>query len=968
MSELEELFEAVRSACSAATWSRGVELVRAEAVSGEAGSGDEIALRVATRGGLVAPRVSLYPEQSDWECECPSREQACEHVAAAVIALRRGLEQAGTQDPTLGRIGYRLSRCPEGLALERAVVSDAGSQRLETTLAAIASGRVSGPRFVATPADLEIERCLGWHRQGPLPRGLLPKLLAELASCPDVELDGQPVRASGERLAPVASVEDDGDALRLRVERHPGVSELIGSDVVLCGDVLRPRGDAHLTGRELEELGRGRRFAPEDFAELVTEILPSLEGRIAVEVRSARLPRTIAAEPRILLEVRREGEALCVLPTLVYGDPAIARVDGSRLVPFGDAVPRRDIDAERALTRRLQNALELLPGRRLRVDGTEAVALAEELRRWPGEIRGRAHRDFFRAPPLEPAVRISDADFQVSFTAAGDDGTPRHADPGRVLRAWREGAALVGLEGGGFSPLPSDWLERHGARVADLLAAREASGRLPACALPDLARLCDELSEPRPPALGRLRSLLEAAEGLPPAALPGDLAAQLRDYQRHGVDWLCALRDAGLGALLADDMGLGKTLQALCALRGRSLVVAPTSVIPNWASEARRFRPGLRCAVYHGPGRALDPEAELTVTSYAVLRLDVETLSARSWDTLVLDESQALKNPESQLARAAQRLDARFCLALTGTPVENRLDELWSQFHRLNRGLLGSRRDFEERYARPIQRGEAGAAARLRERIAPFVLRRLKRQVARELPPRTDTVLHAELSPAERAVYDAVRAATLPALVERLGAGGGVLQALEALLRLRQAACHPALVPGQTAQSSAKLEVLLEALEEIVAEGHKALVFSQWTALLDLLEPQLRCAALDFARLDGATRDRAGVVGRFQQPDGPPLLIASLKAGGVGLNLTAADHVFILDPWWNPAAEDQAADRAHRIGQDRPVMVYRLVARDTVEERILALQQHKRELAEAALGAAEQAASVTREDLLALLA
>jgi len=252
-------------------------------------------------------------------------------------------------------------------------------------------------------------------------------------------------------------------------------------------------------------------------------------------------------------------------------------------------------------------------------------------------------------------------------------------------------------------------------------------------------------------------------------------------------------------------------------------------------------------------------------------------------------------------------------------------------------------------------------------KIRPFVLRRMKRDVAPELPPRTDSVLHVELDEAERAVYDAVRAATKREVAERLGHGDSVLAALEALLRLRQASCHSGLVPGQEAERSSKVERLLEALEDVVADGHKALVFSQWTGFLDRVEPHLRAAGIAFTRLDGQTRDRGEVVAEFQGPDGPPVMLVSLKAGGTGLNLTAADHVFLLDPWWNPAVEDQAADRAHRIGQDRPVMVYRMVAKDTVEERILALQEKKRALSDAALGDADQAVALTRDELLALL-
>ncbi len=427
------------------------------------------------------------------------------------------------------------------------------------------------------------------------------------------------------------------------------------------------------------------------------------------------------------------------------------------------------------------------------------------------------------------------------------------------------------------------------------------------------------------------------------------------------------MRQAGLGALLADDMGLGKTLQTLCALKGRTLVVAPTSVLHNWAGEIDRFRPGLSQAIYHGPKRELDPDVDVTLTTYAILRLDADKLAAEKWETIVLDEAQAIKNPESQVAAAAFGLEADFKVTLTGTPVENRLEELWSQFHFLQRGVLGGRKEFQERYAAPVAAGDAGATDRLRRKVRPFVLRRLKQEVAPDLPPRTEVVLRCDLGEAERTAYDTIRAATLKEVVAKLQEGGGVMAALEALLRLRQASCHASLVPGHEAAGSAKLDLLLETLDSVVAEDHKALVFSQWTSLLDLTEPHLRRAGIPFTRLDGSTRDRGAVVDEFQSPDGPPVMLVSLRAGGTGLNLTAADNVFLLDPWWNPAVEQQAADRAHRIGQLRPVIVHRLVARETVEERILELQESKRALADAALGEGDRAASLGREELLDLL-
>jgi SNF2 family DNA or RNA helicase len=539
-----------------------------------------------------------------------------------------------------------------------------------------------------------------------------------------------------------------------------------------------------------------------------------------------------------------------------------------------------------------------------------------------------------------------------------------------VLAAWRGGEPLVPLLEGGFAPLPAEWLARHGALVADLLDARDERGTLARAALPALARLAEELGEPPPPALDALAPLYARDRAIPSAPLPSDLAATLRGYQREGVDWLVFLREAGLGALLADDMGLGKTLQALAALRGRTLVVCPASVVHNWLAEARRFRPGLRAVAFHGAGRSIDREAELVVTTYAILRLDADLLAAEAWDTVVLDEAQAIKNPDSQTARAAFRLAAPFRVAMTGTPVENRLEELWSLLRFANPGLLGRLDGFLERYARPIAAGEPGAAERLRAAIRPFVLRRLKRDVAPELPPRTEVALYCTLAADERAAYDAILAATRDEVVARLRAGGGTLEALEALLRLRQAACHRGLLPGQSAETSSKVELLLETLETALAEGHKALVFSQWTSLLDLLEPPLARAGIAPLRLDGSTRDREGVVRAFQSEAGPPVMLVSLKAGGTGINLTAADHVVLFDPWWNPAAEDQAADRTHRIGQDRPVLVTRLVAEGTVEERILALQERKRALAEAALGTGggvPEAGGLTRDDLLDLL-
>jgi superfamily II DNA or RNA helicase len=910
---------------------------------------------------------------------------------AAAAAPRAAVPGAGKTD----RLVYRLSRAEGGgLTFQRLVVRNDNTARLlERSLASVLAIPLEAARIRVEPVDHVVDRLLTQRPlKGVVPPDRLDGLLKALEPARNVLLGAQLVSISSERVLPRVVVEDRGADVVLTIDKDPRVSEVLAPGVALCGDVVCRLGETALTGPRLEDLPQVKLFPPANLGELTGKVLPELSRRFTVDVRSARVPRIDPTlKPRISLELEAPEGGLSVLPTLVYGAPPTVRIDQGRMVHLQGPVPVRDEPAEQKLLHSLRDQLNMAPGRRVTVHGKEAAQLADKLKRWRGGVTGEGARlvsgdakltpklslDAPPVPPLpgapaEAGAPLPRVGFSFTFEVEGaGPGGPREVDGEAVVRAWKEGLGLVPLEGGGWAPLPEKWLRTHGQRVADLLAARDAGGKLGAHALPQLGELCEELEHPPPPGLERLAPLVQGFERLPDAPLPADLTASLRPYQKLGVSWLTFLRSAGLGGVLADDMGLGKTLQTICILGKGSLVVAPTSVLPNWEAEVKRFRPSLKVAVYHGAGRTLDPEADVTLTTYALLRLDAEALAERAWSTVVLDEAQAIKNPDSQVARAAYGLQADFRVALSGTPVENRLEELWSLMHFTNRGLLGGRRDFRERWEEPVAAGKKGAAEALRARIRPFVLRRLKRDVAPELPPRTESVLHVTLEERERAVYDAVFAATREEVVSMLDGGGSVMKALEALLRLRQAACHVGLVPGQTAKSSSKVKALLDALSQAVEEGHKALVFSQWTSLLDRVEPALQEAGLPFLRIDGSTSDRGGMVSRFQAADGPPVMLISLKAGATGLNLTAADHVFLLDPWWNPSVEAQAADRAHRIGQQRPVMVYRLVSQGTVEEKILALQAQKRALFEAALGGGEGGGAggvgLTRDDLLQLL-
>ena len=463
--------------------------------------------------------------------------------------------------------------------------------------------------------------------------------------------------------------------------------------------------------------------------------------------------------------------------------------------------------------------------------------------------------------------------------------------------------------------------------------------------------------------------------------LPGNLQAALRPYQEEGYAWAVRLADAGFGAVLADDMGLGKTLQALAVLLARAaggpaLVVAPTSLGGNWLAEARRFAPSLKVQVFGEGERSALIEAagagEVIVVSYQLLLIHAAEFGARQWHTLVLDEAQAIKNATAKRSQAAFELQADFRLALSGTPIENRLSELWSIMRVCNPGLLGSLKQFNERFAGPIERDRNRQAQRtLRRLIAPFILRRTKAQVLDDLPPRTELTLAIAPDATERAHYEVLRRQALAAAEQAVASdkpGQAQLNILAQLTRLRRAACDPRLVSPGLGLVGAKVQAFGELAAELVANGHKALVFSQFVDFLALLREPLDAAGIAYQYLDGSTpaAERSARVAAFQRGEGDLFLI-SLKAGGFGLNLTLADYVVIADPWWNPAAEDQASGRAHRIGQLRPVTVYRLVNQGTLEEKIVALHQSKRELADSVLDGGEVGGVMRPEELVALM-
>ena len=790
----------------------------------------------------------------------------------------------------------------------------------------------------------------------------------------------------------------------LLTDTHAAPFEDFGASAWI--ETLRREGELVVPAADREELMR---------ALLDTPRLPRLD--VAEELRYEE----VRGEPKPRLRVRSPERNEGHHPSRLVGELSFEYED--EIVAASTPSPRiyreetrrlllRDIEAERAAERTLRDlgfrdppayvynydtplgVLELLPRFLPRVVNTLTEA------GWRVEADGKVYRQPSGAFDIE--VRSGVDWFELHGGADFGEQTAALPD---LLKALRRGDNAVRLDDGTYGMLPEKWLNQYG-RLAELGEAegdhvrfrRTQVGVLDALLASQPEASCDE-------SFRRLRDQLHGFEGVDPADPPDTFTGELRGYQREGLGWMRFLQGFDFGGCLADDMGLGKTVQVLALLESRrqrrtgrkqpkkddppppSLAVVPRSLVHNWAQEAARFAPKLRVLAHHGPGRTRGHEHfndyDLVITTYGTLRRDAADFAEQRFDYAVLDEAQAIKNHKTASAKAARLIRADYRLALTGTPIENRLSDLWSIFEFLNPGMLGTASVFQRGIGGGNGNGngaKAGASGGgdeatrqvLARALRPFILRRTKEQVAGDLPEKTEQTLYCDLPRKQRRQYDELRdhyRRSLLSRVEEKGLNRSKMHVLEALLRLRQAACHPGLIDKSRAgEPSAKLDTLIPQLAEVVGEGHKALVFSQFTTLLRLVRDRLDSEKLVYEYLDGRTRKRGPRIERFQNDPDCGLFLISLKAGGLGLNLTAADYVFLLDPWWNPAVEAQAIDRTHRIGQTRRVFACRLIARDTVEEKVLELQNSKRDLADAIINADNNLLSrLSREDLQLLL-
>ena len=914
-------------------------------------------LRVTARPGMRGARGAWIKGQASWG--------RLDHLDAAVnaVAELNALSRLAASSSGYGWYGHGSD---EWIALDE-VPSAALWPQLRSIqragVALVSAGRAQHPVVLAaaeTRAQLEVVA----------PRKGL-RVQAALAGVPD-ELAGLPRWPVGDPAVAMAYVEDrDGPAERITLvplaEPVPGsVRALLGRKAALA-----------IGADERESFER--------------DYLPRLQAVLLVVCPDGSF--AVPARPRSVLELRVAHGGHDARLSWRWDRTATR----GQVEPAWEAGVLSAVQEVLGVSEGLGGAGAALPDDRLLRGGEAVVFVAEVLPRLR-EVGGVRVVD---AGDL-PEYRAAESAPVISLRSGDDDGTDwfdLHAtvsidgedvDFTELFTALTLGEPVLALPSGTYFPLDAPEFDRLRAIIdeAKALADRPVD-RL------RLSRynvdLWEELVE-----LGvvaaqevewwlRVRSISDAAV-MTPVAPPAGLRATLREYQEHGLAWLHFLRRNGLGGILADDMGLGKTVQTIAMMEiAREenpdmppfLIVAPTSVVGNWASECARFAPGLRVVTITSAasrrGATLDETvagAHVVVTSYALFRIENDDYRARAWSALVLDEAQQIKNHASQGYRAARMLGAPFTLAITGTPMENNLLELWSLVSLVAPGLLGSKTQFTEFYRTPIEKqNDADRLAVLRRRLRPFLLRRTKELVASELPPKQETILEVDLHPKHRHLYDRRfqrERQKLLGLVDDVTANR--FQIFRSLTLLRQLALDPALV-GEGEAPSAKLDALTDLLVEATEEGHRVLVLSQFTRFLDAARQRAEDAGVSCAYLDGSTTNRQRVIDGFRSGDAATFFV-SLKAGGFGLNLVEADYVVLLDPWWNPAVEEQAIDRAHRIGQTRPVIVYRLVARDTIEQKVVALKDAKAQLFERVLDGGEAAlggGALTADDIRSLV-
>jgi SNF2 family DNA or RNA helicase len=929
-----------------AIWSRGIALARtakAEVTVEKDGVSAEIKLKLQTAERLLAYQVTLWPNDEDSYCNCENKNQPCAHVIAAAQIYDQGrasLPETGDDAKTVKYFWeFDKKPTPWKLSLLRTLGGKPLNTSLISLVGGIESGRIAQPMPVTTSIDLKIDDLLNRSRDigARLDWANLLKLVKEL---PAIPLNGSAtllvpqLSCSAAKL--IIKVSDEIQFKKIIPEFTKLAEGMAMSDNSIF---LQPEGADSPTPQNVRTA---------DLENFLLETLPKLHDQFEVQIEG-ELPKIEEVPPTLVLKLDRLGDAtsdrLVVTPILQYilaNGNAVRVLEGKLILDLPvKSIPRRDRAAETALIQKLRRELNLTLNQPASFAGNDALSFTQKLSHTSFSVKDSGKHNgqstgseavlesYQNDQTYRPEIELQDGKLKLFFlnrkgsrVEVSEQQLQKLSDhPGHpVMDSLKE-----------YGRISEDFWNEFGAEIMRLSALKELKGVDQA-----VARALTQ----------EIKGITLAEEIFPLTDLDSTLLEKLRPYQKQGAAWIISRIQQGLsGALLADEMGLGKTVQTIAALQTPALVVVPTSLISNWVSEIKRFRPSLSVNIYHGGNRAWKSDADVCLTTYGVIRQEVVQFQERAMQKpfamTVMDEAHVLRNQETLSAQAIRAIPSRFKLALSGTPIQNHLRDLYSLFSIIQSDLFPNSDEFFETVEQPRL---------FQAKTSPLILRRLKENVLTELPAKTQMFHAVELIEEEQREYNLRLGSARKEIQERVvAAGASPVTLFEVLLRARQVCDHRALFIEEHANAtSSKLDALKELLKELTENGHSVLVYSQWTKFLDLIEISFdqdqELKKIQTERLDGSTSNRSKVIERFQGSENPTIFLLSLHAGGVGLNLTKADHVIFCEPWWNPFVELQAEDRVHRMGQDKPVFIHRLIVQGSIEEGMLRLQEKKRDL------------------------
>ncbi len=954
--------EEFRELVDESSWSSAVQSSRTADFQGWV-EGDSVMVSVRLQHEKKAVRMEFSMCEHRYLADCSCQDDPCIHLLCGVILANSGWDsivdagKGAAPAGTIPYLQYSLLYKDSLLHVERYLCSEdvrkIFSESLVEYIGGISSGRIQAEMPMVGTDDYIVDRALGQKKQTLILKEFFNDTMKALSRLSHVSYEGLKVQVERDSENSVINARISRGGIELVPEKREPEGVFVENGIL--------KWERELPDNLLRYVQKINYISLEEVSSFLDDTLPYIKKYITVNPPQEGWAEIVEVPPRLVFKTESIDSGYSILPLIEYGEPPLAVIGlrGEYEILDGTKLPKRNIAQEIEISKQILKKGRLVLGERKVVTDDQAVYYAELLE---GEaVEGSVHKRYIPKSTLVPSIKSTGNEMEVVFESVGDSSESLNLDI--VLRSYSNGASVVSLPSGSWARLPENWIKdiipyalhttdsgtissSHKNRVAMQLAPFIGDSGI------DVLR-------------GFFNKISEKEDSSIKEKIPGTI--RLRSYQEEGVRWVssrAACKD--MGALLADDMGLGKTIQTLASLKFPALVVVPTSLLPQWEDELRIWYPENSLCVYHGAARSWDESSDITLSTYGILRQESELFSSRVFEIIVLDEIQTIKNPESGVTEATCGLRGNFRLGLTGTPIENSVIDLWSIFNFLLPGMLPD----PERLMK-ITETPQGLDV-IRKMISPFILRRKKTEVLSELPEKTEILVSCRMESEQQRYYDMLLDSARDEARKYIHGGKGVLSLFEKLLRLRQVCVHPFLidkgVDKGSAVSSVKIETILDYLERITVSGHKVLLFSQWTTALDIIEPLIASRICTPLRIDGSTTNRASVLNRFKSESEFPVLLLSLKAGGVGLNLTEADHVLFLDPWWNPAVEKQAEDRVYRIGQDNPVFIYRMIVKDSIEEKILELHKRKSMLSEALLeGDASKNSIVSEEDLRFLL-